>query len=136
MSDGVITIVVAGLVQVVGMVVGFLTLWVKLQYAGTKAAEAVVKAAEVEKKLDDNTATTNSVSAKADTIVDQTNGSMDRLRTLVETTAVRVSKLEDYNRESSHRLYDAINVVVLKVERLLAVQDKVSLPPLPKESIP
>lgn len=129
MNESVITIVVTGAVQIVGMIVGFLTLWVKLQFASTKAAEAVVKAELVEDKLDANTATTKAVNSKADTIVQQTNGTADQLRVLVNNIGERVGKLEDYNRESSHRLFDTIHTLGLKVERILAVQDiKGSLP--------
>jgi transcriptional regulator of nitric oxide reductase len=122
-SEAAVTIIVAGAIQVVGMIVGFLTLWVKLQYAGTKAAEAVIRAGVVEGKLDANTLATNAVSVKADTIVDQTNGTMTKMQGLVERIAERVSKLEDYNRESSHRLFDVVNTLGLKVERLLVVQE-------------
>lgn len=69
MSDGAVASLVSALVTVTTMVIGFLTLWVKLKY-GTRMAEeaavhaqtAVVKAEEtasaVSSKLDENTALT------------------------------------------------------------------------------
>ena len=123
MSDSAVATIVAGIITVVTMVIGFLTLWVKLKYAGSKAEEAADKAVIVEKKIDDNTATTKSVDAKTDTIVGQTNGVLTQMRALIDNISERVSKMEDYNRESSHRLFDVINVLALKVERLLVAQE-------------
>lgn len=135
MSDAAITIVVAGVVQVAVITAGFLTLWVKLRYGVEEARKSAVKAEEsatvaadkvqvVERKIDANTATTEAVNNKADTIVDQTNGNLDQLRSLVEKISERVNKLEDYNRDSSHRLLDAINAVHVKVAELSAIQGK------------
>ncbi len=119
MNEATATILVAGMVQVVGMVFGFLTLWVKLRHAGDKAAEAADKATVVEKKLDQNTATTMEIDKKADTIVGHTNGSLESMQQIVRMIADRVEKLEGYNHTSSHRLFDAINNVHL---RLCAMQ--------------
>lgn len=58
MSDGAVIAIVTGCVTVTTSLVGFLTLWLKLKYGADKAAEAVVKAAEVEKKIDANTVIT------------------------------------------------------------------------------
>ncbi len=59
MSDAAVFTVVSGLITITTMLVGFLTLWVKLRYGGEKAAEAAVKAEEavirasaVENKID------------------------------------------------------------------------------------
>lgn len=122
MSDAAITTIVTGVVTCVTLIIGFLTLWVKLKHAATKAEAAATKAQEVELKLDSNTILTRSVDTKTDTIVEQTNGAMDKVRLLVEGVAERVNKLEDYNRTSSHRLHDAVNGLALKVERLLVMQ--------------
>ncbi len=122
MSDAVVTVLVSGLVQVMVLVIGLLTLLVKLKYGVNEAKESAVLAAEktieVEKKIDANMATTESVNLKADMIVDQTNGTLTQMGVLVTQIADRVNKLEDYNRTSSHRLFDAINNVHL---RLMAV---------------
>lgn len=125
MSDAAVTTVVVGVINVVGLVIGFLTMWVKLRYAGNKAEEAAEKAIVVERKLDDNTTTTDAVNAKADTIVHQTNGSMESLRALVLQLAEeakrmgeRVEKLEDHNRTSAHRVIDAVNALHLKVAEI------------------
>lgn len=50
-----VAIIVTGAVNVVTMLIGFLTLWVKLKYGADKADEAAKKAGDVEKKVDDNT---------------------------------------------------------------------------------
>lgn len=141
MSDATIVTVVTGIVTVTTMVVGFLTLWLKLKYgvdkaeqAATKAEHAATKAASkaevVEGKLDANTATTNAVDCKADTIVSQTNGTMNDLQALVSRIGERVEKLESYNHESYHRLLDVVHALSLKVERLLAANEaRVQSPP-------
>lgn len=135
MSDAAIATIAAAAVTITTMVIGFLSLWVKLKYgvqqvkeASDKAEEAARAASEkaktVEEKLDANTNTTKSVDAKTDTIVKQTNGAMMRLTSLVEDTVLRVSKLEEYNRQSNHRLADAVNALHLKVAEILALQPK------------
>lgn len=93
--------------------------------AATAAAD---KAAVVERKLDANTVTTEAVDAKADTIVSQTNGSLDRVRTLVDQMAERVDKLESYNHDSTHRLFNAIHAMHLKIAELVALQSRPILP--------
>lgn len=147
MSEATWTIVVAGIVQISLGVLAYFSLRAKLRYGTEKAAEAVIKAAEVEDKidlntikLDANTATTVSVESKADTIVHQTNGSADALRQLVAriadrveklegSMAERVTKLEEYNRSSSHRVLDAINAVHLKLAEISALT-KIATTPL------
>ncbi len=58
MSDAAISSLVTGLITVTTMVVGFLTLWVKLRYGTQMAEKAASKAAEVEDKIDANTVLT------------------------------------------------------------------------------
>ena len=65
MSDAAVTILVAGLVNVVTMVVGFLTLWVKLRYGVEKADSIARKADLVETKLDHNTQVTTQAAEEA-----------------------------------------------------------------------
>lgn len=87
------------------------------------AVKAARQVAEVKSDLATNTATTKAVENKADTIVEQTNGALEHTRVLVASTAERVAKLEDYNRDSSHRMLDALNAIGLKVERLMAIEE-------------
>lgn len=134
MSDTAVTIVVTGVVQITVLVCGFLTLWVKLKYGVQKSAENAATAAtmavtkadahaeKLEKKLDDNTATTNTLDQKADIIVDQTNGSLTKVWMLVEAISERVSKLEDYNHDSTHRLAQSLQAIQTNVAVLLATQ--------------
>lgn len=136
MSDGAVTSIVTGIVTIATMLLGFATLWIKLRYGAEQAEEAAVKAKAVEKKLDANTATTNSVDSKADTIVKQTNGSLEHTRSMVSSIAERVSKLEDYNRESSHRILDAVHAMNLKVTELVVLQPKSVIPAAPAPASP
>jgi uncharacterized protein YoxC len=126
MSDAAVTTLVAGFVQVAVLVVGFLTLWIKLKFgvegAQRSAEKAASKVQDVADKLATNTATTDEVNSKADTIVSQTNGVMGALKNAVDLLAARVSKLEDYNHTSAHRLLDAVNAVHLKVAELSAAK--------------
>lgn len=55
MSDAAVATIVGAAVNIIGMVVGFLTLWVKLKYGVQKAEEAATKAQVVETKIDRNT---------------------------------------------------------------------------------
>ena len=91
---------------------GFLTLWVKLKYgikeASDAARAAVTEATVVREKLEDNTNITEAVNAKADIVVKQTNGALEATQGLVKQLVERVGKLEDYNRDSTHRTSDAI----------------------------
>lgn len=130
MSDSAVTVIVAGVVQVVVLVVGWLTLWTRLRY-GVERTEAV------EKKLDDNTATTNSVDSKADTIVSQTNGVLSGLGESVKRLDERVVALEKYNRDTAHKLADILNGANAKLEVLVALAPKPAVlatpPPVAKE---
>ncbi len=137
MSDAAVTVIVTGVVQVVIIAGGLLTLWVKLKYgidtaqgAAVKAEESATKAAQkvevVEEKLDANTSTTESVSQKTDTIVDQTNGVLTYMGNLIANIANRVDKLEDYNHIASHRVLDAINAMHLKLAAMSVSQEKPS----------
>ena len=65
MTDAAIAAVVTGVVTVTTMVIGFLTLWVKLKYGVEKAEEAVSKTKAVERKIDDNTVITKAASVAA-----------------------------------------------------------------------
>ncbi len=123
MSDAAVATIVAGMVQCTGMIVGFLILWTRLRYAEGAVRSAATKVDVVERKLDANTTTTESVYAKADTIVNQTNGAMEATRSLVVRISERVDKLEEYNHDSVHRLLDVINLLSLKVERVLVMQE-------------
>lgn len=102
--------------------------------AAREAAETAAKKAQVvETKIDDNTAKTESVNVKADTIVEQTNGTLDAVKNLVKTLAERVAKLEDYNHSTAHRLLNALNDVHLKVAEMVALQPK---PVFPENRVP
>lgn len=80
MSDAAVATLVSGVVTIVTMLVGFLTLWVKLKYG-------VEKTKDVESKVDHNTALTTKIEQ-------QTNGPLsDKLAALDVEVA---SKLENH----------------------------------------
>lgn len=117
MSDAAIVNVVTGAVTVAGLLFAYLRLRLQVQH-GTE------KMASVEGKLDDNTRTTAAVDAKTDTIVKQTNGSLDALRSVVQQIHDRVSKLEDYNHDSAHRVLGALNDVKQMVAVVSTLQQQ------------
>ena len=153
MSDAAVSSLVYAIITIVGMIVGFLTLWVKLKYGVAKAEEAATKATVVENKLDENTRLTKdgttaaaTAAARAETaatgaitaavsasqenaeklhilhkIEEQTNGAAESLRALVAALADRVKKLEEYNRDSAHRVLDAVNAMHLKLMELVGL---------------
>ncbi len=110
----VVTAVVTGLVTIVSTVAAVIALWIKLK-----------------EKIQDNTTKTEAISGKADTIVEQTNGNLDRVVAMVAKIAERVDKLEEYNHDSSHRLIDAVNAVHLRVVEIAARQPGAITPETP-----
>lgn len=65
MSDGAVSVIVSGFVQITVLVIGFLTLWIKLRHGVDKATEALASSRIVEGKVDSNTELTRSVSHQA-----------------------------------------------------------------------
>lgn len=84
MSDVSVASAVTGLVTITTMVIGFLTLWVKLKYGVDKADEAARVAKVVEDKVDDNTAITARIEK-------QTNGGLD------ERLDIKFQQLADHD---------------------------------------
>lgn len=101
MSDAAIASLVTGVVTVTTIIVGFLTLWIKIRYGVEKAEEAAVQTQIVEKKLDNNTAitkegqqiaaiavkaaaaTASNAAQKAEALSQQLNGKLDTKITTV-----------------------------------------------------
>lgn len=116
MSDAAIANIVTGIVTITTIVIGFLTLWIKLRFG-------------VERKIDDNTVTTkigqavaatnareaataaNEASAKSDSIAKQLNGMLEeRITTIVKklvdpiaTSVKEHSELDNRNMEEIKR---------------------------------
>ena len=89
MSDAAVANLITGLVTITTVVVGFLTIWVKLKYGVQKAEEAATKAKVVEEKIDNNTAvaafTATVAKVAADNLSEQINGLLDnRITVIVE----------------------------------------------------
>jgi predicted nucleic acid-binding Zn-ribbon protein len=78
----------------VTMLVGFLTMWLKLRYGAEKAEEAAVKATAVEKKIDDNTVISIDAKNAAQQAEKQTNGAMSRFDHQVKDHQARIVALE------------------------------------------
>lgn len=84
MTDAAIAHVVTGLVTITTMVIGFLTLWIKLKYGVGKAEEAATKAGEVERKIDHNTTVTTETLEKTEVVADKLNGKLEeKINTIV-----------------------------------------------------
>lgn len=82
MSDAAITIIVTGLVNVATMLVGFLTLWVRLKYGEQKADQAARTAAIINRKVDENTSLTTEVKASAEKASQHVEGCDERMKNL------------------------------------------------------
>ena len=82
MSDAAITSIIAGLITITTMVVGFLTLWVKLRY-GVK---------EVENKVDVNTAMTRAGTGAAAKAALAAATAASEAKTTTETIAESINK--------------------------------------------
>ena len=65
MSDAAVATTVTGLVTITTMIMGFLTLWIKLKYGIKKVEEATEKAHTVEQKIDHNTVITEAATSAA-----------------------------------------------------------------------
>lgn len=94
MSDAAIANIVTGIVTIVTLVIGFLTLWVKLKYGAEKAEEAAVKADIVESKIDANTKISAAAAASAQKAEHQTNGVMTALKAQITDHNSRIIALE------------------------------------------
>jgi DNA repair ATPase RecN len=101
MSDAAMASLVTGSVTIVTLVIGFLTLWIKLKYGVVKAEEAANNAQRVEGKID-NAATAAQVVAKnlahntelTSRIEKQTNGPLTAKLDLIEDHSARIAALE------------------------------------------
>lgn len=90
MSDAAITAIVSGVITVAGMVVGFLTLWVKIKYG-------VEKVKEVESKVDANTVLTGearSASVRASEHTASCDEDRARILKVQEDHGARITALE------------------------------------------
>lgn len=147
MSDGAVTVVVAGVVQIVVLIVGFLTLWVKLRFDSNKVEEVSKKTEVVERKLDNNTALTKAgteaaaksaivavesaaraqiaTESMAETLTSKLNGGIDSaiaaaVDPLKETfvTNTRFEEFVAYIRQRNHDVLNAIAVQSNKIALL------------------
>ena len=102
MSDAAVTSIVTGVITIASMLIGFMTLWVKVRYGIDKAEaasveatkQAIVKATDVEKKIDNNTVISTSARDAAVKAEEQTNGMMSRYEEQLANHHTRITVLE------------------------------------------
>jgi hypothetical protein len=130
-SDAAIAHTVTGLVTITTIMVGFLTLWIKLKYGFEQTSSLSAKTQTVEDKIDANTQKTEQVDTKTDLLVERTNGVMDSIVSTLNHLKERVDKLEEYNHISAHRILDAINAMHLKMSTIEAYKSQTISPAAP-----
>ncbi len=130
MSEGAITTIVTGAVTIATLICGVITLWLKSGVnarkidENTAATVAGADAATSNAKLAATTAAEAKTTAREtkEAVVGKLNGGIDAAIALsLNPVLIRLDKLEEYNRSSSHRLFDAINAVHLKLMTVTAL---------------
>ncbi len=131
LSDTAITTIVTGLVTIVTMLCGVLTLWLKARDNSRKiddntaATIAGTAAAANNAKLAATTAAEAKTTAREtkEAVVSKLNGGIDSaIAASLAPMMIRLDKLEEYNRTSSHRLFDAINAIHLRLVAATALK--------------
>ncbi len=123
MSDAAVTVVAAGVVQVIVALVAFLTLWLKIRYGIVKAEEAANKAEVVEGKIDTNTRLTRAASevqTKTAGVVEQIHTATNSDREKMER---RLAALESANAALLVRI-DGLHSAALARQQQLLVQGR------------
>ncbi len=149
MSDAAILSIVSSIITVIPMIVGFLTLWVKLRYGVEQATAAKENTDGVKGQIDDNTAVTKAglvvaatnaqaavgAATEAHAAVEQMGkqlskklnggidsaiaGAVDPIRVALAEHAARVDGLEKYIHDRNHDLLDALHTQSTKVDLLI-----------------
>lgn len=124
MSDGAIASITAALITITTMVIGFMTLWVKLKY-GVKTAESV------ETKVDHNTAMTERIEQQTNgvltTRLDQLDEHASRILTLEKDVAAIKNSLDGLVSTLSstrHELRGQLQVISNGMNLLMAANPK------------
>lgn len=97
MSDAAIASIVTGIVTISTMVIGFLTLWIKLRYGVEKAEEVATKAQDMEDKIDHNTTITTEAKDAATQVQSESNARNEEMEKVASTLMEhhsRISALE------------------------------------------
>lgn len=144
MSDSAVATIVAGSITIATMVIGFLTLWVKLRYGVEKAEEVARKTAAVEVKLDNNTSLTKEgTKAAADNaatavktaseakeaavqsarmITDKLNGGLDKiLSAMITPVREMLAQHMEYVHLRNHDILNALNPLSTKLDVLIEI---------------
>jgi hypothetical protein len=153
MSDAAIASIVTGAVTVVTLVIGFLTLWVKLKYGDEQTQKTVKHASQiVQDKIDDNTTITKvnagaavvSAVAAAKTAADtksaveginrKLNGGIDAavqdavkpLHDKTEEQGGKLEKLTEYVHQRNHDILTALQIQANKIETVIQMVNRLT----------
>ena len=150
MSDGAVLTIVTGVVNIAGLVVGAVVLYLRMRYEGKTTqnkVDAVVQDVTEVRRAAENAVRTavvsaSNTSAKLDRVVEQTATVVDAVSgvslptlykevldlrealNLLPTTDQKVGELVEYSHKSKHDIGDALNAIVLKLERLVDTSKK------------
>ena len=114
MTEGMLTAIVSGIITITTMVIGFLTLWIKLKYGVDKANEAAVNAKVVEAKIDTNTAITKSAAS----------ASITNAKIAADAASKAKVATEDIARQLNGALDEKItNIVENQIKSLVSMID-------------
>ena len=141
MSDGAIATLVSGIITITTMVVGFLTMWVKLKYGAAQTEMVAEKTTIVEGKIDANTALTkagmeaaitsavNAANAartaanRAEELSGQLNGALEvKVATIVKNHVDPLVKSFKEHNDQDQRNMDRIEKALQDISKRLPVQ--------------
>lgn len=120
MSDAAVATIVSGVVTVVTLSIGFLTLWIKLRYGANQAEKAATKAEIVENKLDINTKITKAGIKCAD------DNAKAAVGAAVEARAATESMAQDVARKLNGGIDDAVEKAVAPVREMMLRHKEIS----------
>lgn len=120
MSDAAVASIVGGVITIVTLVVGFLTLWVKLKYGVTKLEEAAKTGAENKLAVAENTQLTRRNTSAVDNVASQLNGALDDkvTRIIKDHTEPLVKAFEAHNRQDQANM-DRIETAIKELSTKL-----------------
>lgn len=134
MSDAAITTIVSGVITavltLVPMVIGFLTLWVRLKYGVEKAEEAAKKAKAVEEKIDNNTQLTKegteAATANAKKAADAVTQAAEKTEAADKKKLEILQEIaEQTNGMLGQNVKDAVSAAIHPLQSQLTEHDKI-----------
>ena len=118
MSDAAIATVITGLVTVTTIVIGFLTMWVKVKYGNDQTRRMAERTESVESKIDDNTRITQAGARSAVINAQAASNAAISAKEATDTLS------ENVNRKLNGGLDHAINSALEPIKRLLEDHDE------------